>query len=376
MHLSLFLAGVILGPGGEPAAQPDPLLAGQRIALRATTVLTGDSAAIEQGVVLIEDGRIVAVGSDVVVPEGVHVHELEGTLSPGLIGLGEAVGVGGEGRDSTRQVMAEAELVHAFNPSHREFEELLASGVTTAVLSPRAGALVGGVGCVVKSHGGTVIRRRAHLHLGFSRASLSFDRYPTSYTGAIDELNARFDDARGSFAEAAAGRLATWFQVGTRQELERAIRFASARGLQGALVGAPRAGELASAIRGSGLSVVLPAISTGAPMKALETPAKLAEAGVRFGFTGGAPRITDGLRIAAAAARREGLEADRALRAMTVDSAHIAGIGDRVGRLATGLDADLVLWSGDPTDLASAVIAVWVDGDLAYHTPHDQKQDS
>ena len=111
-------------------------------------------------------------------------------------------------------------------------------------------------------------------------------------------------------------------------------------------------------------------------MKALETPAKLAEAGVRFGFTGGAPRITDGLRIAAAAARREGLEADRALRAMTVDSAHIAGIGDRVGRLATGLDADLVLWSGDPTDLASAVIAVWVDGDLAYHTPHDQKQDS
>jgi imidazolonepropionase-like amidohydrolase len=59
---------------------------------------------------------------------------------------------------------------------------------------------------------------------------------------------------------------------------------------------------------------------------------------------------------------REGLDPVTAWKALTSDAARIAGVADRVGRLAAGLDADFVLWSGDPLDLTSSVEAVFVDG--------------
>jgi imidazolonepropionase-like amidohydrolase len=52
----------------------------------------------------------------------------------------------------------------------------------------------------------------------------------------------------------------------------------------------------------------------------------------------------------------------RAIQALTGDAAAIAGVADRVGRIEEGRDADFVLWSGDPLDLGSAVVAVYIDG--------------
>jgi imidazolonepropionase-like amidohydrolase len=59
---------------------------------------------------------------------------------------------------------------------------------------------------------------------------------------------------------------------------------------------------------------------------------------------------------------REGLAPAAAWRALCADSAAIARLEGSVGRLERGLDADLVLWSGDPLALSSRVVAVWIDG--------------
>src|SRR5690606_4662090 len=59
---------------------------------------------------------------------------------------------------------------------------------------------------------------------------------------------------------------------------------------------------------------------------------------------------------------KEGMDRDAALRAVTINPAEVMGVADRVGSLAVGKDADLVLWSGDPLDLQSRTLRVWIEG--------------
>jgi imidazolonepropionase-like amidohydrolase len=68
------------------------------------------------------------------------------------------------------------------------------------------------------------------------------------------------------------------------------------------------------------------------------------------------------LRFGAVMCVREGVDAKVAWNALTSDAARIAGVADRVGTLDRGMDADIVLWTGDPLDLGSRVTAVYVDG--------------
>ena len=72
------------------------------------------------------------------------------------------------------------------------------------------------------------------------------------------------------------------------------------------------------------------------------------------------------LRLSAALAVRAGLDPKAALAALTEGAAQLAGVADRVGALEPGRDADFVLWSGDPLDLSSRLVAVYVDGELAH----------
>jgi imidazolonepropionase-like amidohydrolase len=68
------------------------------------------------------------------------------------------------------------------------------------------------------------------------------------------------------------------------------------------------------------------------------------------------------LRFSAALCVRAGLEPEVAWKALTSDGARIANVHKELGRLDAGLDADFVLWTGDPLDLTSAVVEVYVDG--------------
>ena len=98
-----------------------------------------------------------------------------------------------------------------------------------------------------------------------------------------------------------------------------------------------------------------------------EAPGILAKAGIPTAITVDHPEIPLRLLpIAVMLAVRAGMDKTDALRAVTAVPAKIAGLSDRIGSLRAGLDADCVLWSGDPLDIATQVKAVFVNGTPEY----------
>lgn len=333
------------------------------LAIRAEHVLLGDGQTLTPGVILAESGKITAVGSDVSVPEDAILVVHKGTASAGLIALHSHSGSPGEMRDSTRTLLPEARVVSAFDPANEDFESAMESGITSLVLAPLPLSLCGGTSALVKTSGGAVLERESQLSLGFSAQSLRNDRAPTSFGGALAELERQLVQPEGAFALAAQKKLPVLFEASSREDVLRAVEFASRHGLAGTIHGAAWAGELAEPIHSAGLSVICGPFQVGETRRDLLAVVALAKAGIPFGFGLDAPwNHPAALRTSAAMCVREGLDRAVAWRALTSDAARIVGAQDRVGGLAKGMDADIVLWSGDPLDLASSVDAVYVDG--------------
>lgn len=347
----------------------DPATSAQTgaVAIKAKTIWLGDGRSVEDGVVLISDGKIQRVGRGVDIPQNASVIEHDGVLTAGMIALHTYTGAAEEVDESTRAITANCDLVHAFNPAHEDFARAREAGITTVVLTPPATNLAGGVTCVVKTAGKEPLVRRAHLALSMCTESLLTNRYPTSYTSATAELDAHFEEGKGAFGEARSGELGALIDVRSRADVQRALGLAKRHGLKGALHGADLAGELAEDIKASGFAVVHAPLSTETTSRTLDAMVALAEAGVPFGFGMDAPRNdVRGLRHSAAMCVRAGVQVSTAWKALTADAAKIAGVEARVGSLAQGKDADIVLWSGNPLDLGSSVEAVYVGGKLVH----------
>ena len=367
----LLLGSLASIPPGSSALPPDCVpattlsIAGpdRSLAIRAQKLVLGDGRVVDKGTILIEGGVIRAVGGDVDVPGDAVVVDHEGWVSAGLVALHGYAGAPNEMRDSTRTSLPTAEVAYGFDPAHPDFSDALAAGITSLVLTPPAQSLCGGISAVVKSAGGRVVKKDAQLSLGFSAQCLRDDRAPTSYSGALAELERLFEKAEGPFAQAARGKLPVILEASSKEDVARAAAFARRHDLVGAIHGAAWAGELADAIQAARLAVVCGPIDPGDARRDLLAVLALAKAGVPIGFGLESPwRHPATLRVGAAMCARAGLERAAAWKALTSDAARIAGVADRVGGLERGLDADLVLWSGDPLDLGSSVVAVFVDG--------------
>ena len=364
------LAFVASAPGSASSREGDAL------AIRAEKLHVGDGTVIENGIVVFEAGVITEVGKGAPVPKGVVLIEHAGHLSAGLIALREHAGAGGESNDSSRAVMDEADLAFAYRPHHSEVQGLLEEGITTFVLAPRPGSLVGGL-CAVAKTGSEVISRRAYLSICTGTNGLTSNRFPTSLQGSQAELERRFSWPRGVFARAVKGELPVMLDGGSsRAEVQHAIGFARRHGLKGLLVGSTRLGEMAAKIRAAGLGVAISNYAPSTGRRVVEGAMALSEMQVPFGFALGSPNNHPAnLRLTAAACIRAGLKSSDALRALTSTAAQLAGVADKVGSVQVGLAADLVLWSGEPTDPGSRVMAVYVDGDEAFQAEDDENGD-
>ena len=336
------------------------------LVLRAQKLLLGDGSTLEPGAILVENGRIKAFGKDVDVPEGTSTVVCDGWISAGLVALHAYSGAPEEMRDSSRPVL-DGKVAWAFDPAHPDFADALAAGITTLVLTPPPTALSGGSSAVVKCARGRVLSSEAQLSLGFSAAALSVNRFPTSYGSAIAELDARFDKAQGAFARAKSGDLPVLFEADTREDVQRAVEFARRHKLRGAIYGADLIGELAEVVSQAHLGAIFGPLDVGEERRTILSVLKIAKAGVPFGFGLDSPfKNPETLRLSAALCLREGLERNQAWRALSSQAAELAGVAEHVGRIEKGLDADLVLWSGDPLDLKSRVECVYVDGQRVY----------
>lgn len=337
------------------------------LAIHADKALLADGRTVDDAWIVVEGTKIRSIDSGGEAPTDASRYEHHGWVSAGLIALHAYAGGTGELRDPTRTVLPEARAAWAFDPAHPEFADCVRQGITSVVLTPAPQSLVGGVSAVVKSAGGTVVAREAQLTFGFSARSLAPNRFPTSFAGGLAELERLLEKPSGALKQAKDGELPVLFEVSARPDVLRAIAFAHDHDLKGALSGADWTGELAQAVKESGMSVVLPPIAVGEDLRTLRAIRALGDAGVPFGFGLDVPQSHPAnLRIAAALCVRAGLKTEQAWRALGADAARIAGVEKRIGALEKGLDADLVLWSGDPLDLASSVAAVFVDGKLVY----------
>ncbi len=377
--------------------------------IRARELWAADGKHIANGLLVIEGGRIRDVGDlepDPRWPLILH----DGVLTAGLVACQTASGAAGELLDDTRSVLPEARTAFAFEPRHPDFGKALAAGVTTLVLAPGGENLVGGLSSAVKTAGARVLSREASLALSFSSAALgrsaapSFlffgaaeealatpdggpettrsrrgSREPTSYPGALAELRRLFAGEGEPFARAGGGELPVYLEAWDRHEVVRAARFAREYSLQGAIRGAPLAGDpdVLAAIRDSGLGVILGPWTSDQARRSLASLAALSEAGIPVAFALDAPAHDPSeLRLFAARALWAGASREAVWKALTSDAARLAGVGEDVGEIASGKDADFVLWSGDPLNLATRPLSVWVDGELRWpeHTEREKPE--
>jgi imidazolonepropionase-like amidohydrolase len=361
---------------------------------------------VEDGVVLVADGRIEAVGRDLRVPEGAERVDAAGkVVLPGLVDAHTHLGVheeaeGWAGQDTnemTDPVTPQVRALDAINPADLGFADAVAGGVLTVNVNPGSGNPIGGQSAAIRSAGRTVdemlLRAPSGLKsaLGENPKRVYGDRkqLPSTRLGTaavirdalvktrnyLDKLD-RGDDGdppeRDLRWEALGLVLAgeiPWRQHCHRaDDIATALRLADEFGYRLVIDHGTEAVLLADRLAERGVPVLIGPLLTSRSKvelrnRSLANPGRLAAAGVELGIITDHPVVPIHLlHVQAALAVREGLDPAAALRAVTLTPARVLGLDDRLGSLEPGKDATLCVWSGDPLDARSRVEAAWIEG--------------
>ncbi len=324
------------------------------------------------GLVVIRNGAIVQVGGDP--PAGTEVHAYPGAvLCPGLIDCQAALGVLDGLSERQTAIQPAVRARDAFNRYSSQLGAALTAGVTTFALAPDDQNLIGGRIAVCQTSGPDgrprVLTGAGPLKLSLAPASFKRDREPTSRGGALGLLRETLEAARqeplaqDSLTEFAAGRLAAVIAVPSGADVLSALQLTEEYGLQLTLVHTHDAQQVAEHVAEHGRGVIVGPLDLESTWRAAIAPGLFEQLGAPVALAGGLPtRSADSLRIGAAVAARAGLSAPAARRAITAVPAEFLGVGDRIGSIDSGYQADLVVFSGDPLDLRVRVLAVYVAG--------------
>lgn len=385
----------------------------ETVAIVGGTVYTvGPAGKIEGGTVLLEDGKVRAVGRDVAVPDGARQIDAKGkVVTPGFmdsltrLGLVEVSQV--EGTNDTRpneddRFTAAFDVVDGINPRSILFPITRIEGVTRAVVAPQTGeSLIAGQGAVI--HLGTersdwLLRSPVAMYavLGESGAGLAGGargaamlRLREAFQDALDYGSNRRAFESGDRREYALsrldleamqpvvkGELPLVITVNRASDIEAALRLARDFRLKLIVSGGREAWMVARQLADAEVPVLLDPMANlpdsfetlGAT---LESAARLHKAGVTVAFMTGDSHDVRNIKQAAGNAVSYGMPWDAALAALTVVPARIWGIADRYGTLEPGKDADVVVWDGDPLETTSYPEHVFIRG---VEVPRDTRQ--
>jgi imidazolonepropionase-like amidohydrolase len=384
------------------------------IAVTGGYVVPVDGEPIDGGTVLIDAGKIVAVGpeADVDIPDDAEIVDASGTwVLPGFVEAHGHVGVYEEGdgwagvdvNEMTDPNGARLRALDGINPDDEGFRDALAGGVTTVVVKPGSGNPIGGQTVAVKSWGRTVddmlVREPTSVksalgenpkrvygdqqklpstRLGVAaviRDALTKARYYREARKAAAEENKPFepDNTMEILARVLDGEV-PWCQHTHRaDDIATAIRLSEEFGYRLIVNHGTDGHLLADTLADKQIPVIIGPLIVGRSKvevrrRHMRNPGILARAGVEIALTTDHPVVPiDYLVHQATFAVKEGLDSETALRSITANPAKIMGLDDRVGALKPGLDADLVLWSGDPLDVMSRAVRVFIDGREVYH---------
>ncbi len=375
-----------------------------QIAVRAERLHTAAGPVIEQGVVLIRDGRIEQVGpaSRVRIPDGYRVMEAA-VVTPGLIDAHSVVGLSGylnqphdqDQLETSAPIQPELRAIDAYNPREALVEWVRGFGITTIHTGHGPGSVISGQTLIAKTAGETV-EEAVMVPAAMVAATLgdgaraSGGKAPGTRSKMVAMLRAEFIKAQAyadkraeesdegaftrdlrmeSLAAVLEGEMPLLVTVERAHDILTTIRLAQEFNIRLVLDSAAEAHLVLEEIKESGFPVISHATmarhSGERENATFEQPARLRDTGIPFALQSGYEAYVPKTRVVlfeAGVAAAHGLSFDEALASVTIDAARILGIQSRVGSLEVGKDADLALFDGDPFEYTTHCTGVIIDG--------------
>ena len=374
---------------------------------------------IKGGSILVENGKIVAVGKDVKAPFDAKVIDATGkVIIPGLVTPYTSTGL--DRANESADVGAFLNVFDAIDPSDTYFQEALRSGVTTTHVSQGLACVISGVSRVLRPVGITVdeMTVRADLGMvvafgpkpGLDRASQlavlrrtwkDLDRYLELRAEQLYEADLKkkdeellvgpeearklgkelvtidkLDDQHRNLELLRRGKFAAFGWCALAMDIAPCVDMAKQQGFHDRLtlwIGSD-CHKAARSLRKIGRPVVLPTSQfiyserdrlTGDVEQSF-VPKVLHDAGLEFAITGGPQPLYDAARLV-----RNGVPRNVALQAVTINAARALGMADRLGSIEKGKDGNFVVLSGDPFDLLTWVEEVYIEGHRVYEKSKD-----
>ena len=399
------------------------------IAIKNGTVWTITNGVIEGGTVLVDDGKIAAIGIDLPIPEDAEVIDATGKIvMPGLIDAHTHVGIFGDGigwdhadgNEMTDPITPHLRALDAVHPEDIAFKDLLEAGVTTVLTGPGSANLIGGQWICIKTiptpnidemillepagmkmalgenprrvYGGmqqkspaTRMGNAALLRAALVNAQNYRDKwekydadlgsYQTKVAdGAVDTVEPKAperDLKMEALVKVLKRELKARVHAHRADDMLTAIRIAEEFNLDLTLEHATEGHKIADLLAEKGIPVTVGPIffsRTKLELRGMtpKNPGILAKAGVKVAIQTDEGSAVKYLAINAALAVREGMPEEEALKAITINAAEIIGVQDRIGSLEAGKDADIVIFSGHPFDYRTLPELVMVNGVVQY----------
>lgn len=369
------------------------------------TILTMVGEPIENGQVLVDGGKIIAVGRDISVPENYEAFDAEGGfVMPGIIDAHCHIGMwedslgfeGSDGNEITDPATPQLRAIDAINPMDRSFVEAYENGVTCVCTGPGSANVIGGQFATIKTKGkridDMVMQEPAAMKVAFGEnpkrcynakkqspstrmATASILReylFKTKNYIESKEKNSNFDMKLESLVPVVTGELNVKAHAHRADDIFTAIRIAKEFGLKMTIEHCTEGHLIAEDLAKEGFAAIVgPTFGTRSKVelkeKTFETPKVLHEAGVKIAIMTDHPVIpVHNLPMCAALAVREGLDEEAALKAITINPAEILGVSHRIGSLERGKDADIAVFDKHPFDIQSKTICVLINGEVVF----------
>lgn len=417
---------------GIPATETAVMPVRGTFAIRNAHIVPVTSPDIENGTIVIRDGKVAAIGTNVAIPAGAQTIEARGLyVYPGMIDAGTSMGLveigqGASGTVDTAELgdlNPHAKAVVSVNPHSAHIGVTRVDGVTS-VLSLPTGGLISGQAALLNLLGSTpdemaVVPLAAlvinYPRLGSRGGDFGGNQQVANLSEAITAADRQVEQIRKMLRDAEAygrtqdayakdkslprpnqnivleslvpyvrGERPVVFNADREAEMRGAIRFAEEMKLKPIILGGDDAWKIASFLKEKNVPVILtgvlnlPIREDDAYDTLYEAAAKLQQAGVRFCIsTGNSGSAVRNLPFQAGMASAFGLSKTEALKAVTLYPAQILNVADRMGSLEVGKMANVVVTDGDLLEARTHVRRLFIDGrDVPLTSRHTELYDA
>lgn len=367
------------------------------------TVYTMEGDIFQSGYVEFEGGKITAVGAmeDAVDYRGICYDAAGCMVFPGFVESHCHVGIHEEGArwegndcvETVDPITPQLRALDGIYPYDRGFQRALNAGITSMLVSPGSDNIVNGQIAAIKTVGHDVdkmlIRQPVAMKLAFGEnpknhgqkgrspvtrmATAAMLRELLIKTGEYADKKEKgipvpFNYKLESMIPVLKGELYAHIHVHRADDILTALRIAREFNLKVDLIHATEGNLVKDRIKEAGVMCCMgPSLRSPAKpearAKSFDVDVELVEYGCDIAITTDHPTLTiEALPICAALAHKAGLPYMDALKAITINAAKLGHIDDRVGSLKEGKDADIVVFNGDPLQVATKPVAIFVDG--------------